>query len=90
MRLPQAEVDKIYGKMSANSRSERQRVAGLALKSGLAPLTHAELDSLVAAQNKTYRKTSADGIRMDRSVARPMMLTCYKTVVGRSADEFEV
>lgn len=27
---------------------------------------------------------------MDRSVAGPMMLTYYKTVVGRSADEFEV
>lgn len=74
----------------AKPRSEQLRVVGLAQKSGLAPLTQGELDSLVAAQNKTYPKTSPDGIRMDRSVAGPMMLTYYKTVVGRSADEFEV
>ncbi len=89
-RSSQEEVDKIYRDAANKSRSEQERDARAWKQSNLPPITQAELESLVAAQNKTYPKTSRDGMRIERSVAGPKLLTFYKTAVNHTADDFEI
>jgi hypothetical protein len=89
-RLSQEEIDKIYRDAANKSRSEQERDARAWKQPNLPPITQVELESLVAGQNKTYPKTSRDGMRIDRAVAGPKLLTFYKTAVNHTADDFEI
>jgi len=89
-RLAQEEIDKIYREQAEKTRSEQLRVARTMSQATFRPLSQTELESLVIAQNKTYPKTSPEGMRIDRSSAGPGLLTYYKNVVDRTADEFDI
>jgi hypothetical protein len=70
-RLSQEEVDKIYREQAEKNRSEQQRLTRTMGQANFRPLSLADLESLVIAQNKTYPKTSPEGMRIDRSTAGP-------------------
>ena len=89
--MAQSEVDKIVAETAKKPREDLARTLVANEKSASASkISQSDLESLALALNKTYPKTSPNGIRIDRATTGPGLITYHKTMVNLSANELEI
>jgi len=89
--MTQREVDNLVANNLTKPRDELEQTLRANEKLALAvKISQSDLESLVLAANKTYPKTSPNGIRTDRVTTGLGLISFYKTNVSATVDEFEI
>jgi hypothetical protein len=89
--IAQSEVDKVVVETVKKPREELDRMlVENEKKLSTTKISQTELESLLIALNKTYPKTSPNGIRIDRATAGSGLITFHKTMENQTIADFDI